>query len=143
MKFRIDTPRIAFEQIDDETIVIDFDSGAYFSAGPVGSDVLRRIGQGADLEAVVEDAKSRYAGDPGEIERGIRAFVDSLRSESILIEPAAGDDRPAAQADPLPAEKRRFEPPVLNKYTDMKDLLLLDPVHEVDTEGWPVQKPDA
>jgi hypothetical protein len=27
--------------------------------------------------------------------------------------------------------------PVLNKYTDMQDLLLLDPIHEVDERGWP------
>jgi hypothetical protein len=28
----------------------------------------------------------------------------------------------------------------LNKYTDMQDLLLLDPIHEVDAAGWPSTK---
>jgi hypothetical protein len=27
--------------------------------------------------------------------------------------------------------------PVLDKYTDMQELLLLDPIHEVDDAGWP------
>jgi len=26
---------------------------------------------------------------------------------------------------------------VVEKYTDMQDLVLLDPVHEVDERGWP------
>ena len=27
--------------------------------------------------------------------------------------------------------------PRLRKYTDMQDLLLLDPIHEIDQSGWP------
>jgi hypothetical protein len=30
---------------------------------------------------------------------------------------------------------------VLQKYTDMADLLLLDPIHEVDEQGWPQPAP--
>ena len=41
---------------------------------------------------------------------------------------------------------RRNKPlaaPVLNKYSDMQDLLLLDPIHDVDEEaGWPTNKPN-
>ncbi len=32
----------------------------------------------------------------------------------------------------------------MNKYTDMQDLLLLDPIHEVDeTKGWPTRDPKS
>ena len=39
----------------------------------------------------------------------------------------------------LPAAdgKAAFEAPRLERYTDMKDYFLLDPIHEVDTAGWP------
>ena len=30
-----------------------------------------------------------------------------------------------------------FEEPKLEKYSDMEDLLLLDPIHDVEDEGWP------
>jgi hypothetical protein len=43
-------------------------------------------------------------------------------------------------ADVLPAA---FVAPVLHKHTDMQDLLLLDPIHEVDETGWPSVKKDA
>jgi hypothetical protein len=32
---------------------------------------------------------------------------------------------------------RPYSPPKLSAYTDMQELLLLDPVHEVDDAGWP------
>ena len=38
-----------------------------------------------------------------------------------------------------------FEPPSLETFTDMRDLLLLDPIHEVTDAGWPhvAESPDA
>ena len=32
---------------------------------------------------------------------------------------------------------------MLEKYTDMKDLVLIDPVHQVDSAGWPERQPGA
>jgi hypothetical protein len=34
-------------------------------------------------------------------------------------------------------KESKFEKPGLQKYSDMQDLLLLDPIHEVDEMGWP------
>lgn len=34
-------------------------------------------------------------------------------------------------------DKLHFEEPIFHKYTDMEDLLLLDPIHDVDETGWP------
>jgi hypothetical protein len=39
-------------------------------------------------------------------------------------------------------ERKEFEAPVLHKYIDMKDLLLLDPIHETDETGWPSASSD-
>ena len=30
-----------------------------------------------------------------------------------------------------------YQPPVLETYADLQDILLLDPVHDVDETGWP------
>ena len=39
----------------------------------------------------------------------------------------------------LGVEKTQFEFPIIEKFTDMQELLLLDPIHEVDEKGWPHQ----
>ena len=42
-----------------------------------------------------------------------------------------------AAADVGGVERVPYVPPVLEKFTDMQDLILLDPVHEVSERGWP------
>ncbi len=56
--------------------------------------------------------------------------------ESVAPDPAAA--RGNGHQDSL-----AFEAPKLEKFTDMQDLVLLDPVHEVDDVGWPAARPDA
>lgn len=71
----------------------------------------------------------------------METFVSKLIDEQLIL--AANGEQPAAsskgneQPSPSPVP---FEPPVLEKYTDMQDLLLLDPIHEVDDTGWPKRK---
>lgn len=36
-----------------------------------------------------------------------------------------------------------YRPPVLEVFADMQDLLLLDPIHDIDEVGWPVARPDS
>jgi hypothetical protein len=52
--------------------------------------------------------------------------------------PAAG--RNGAEV-PSPASRRPFDEPLVERFTDMQNLLLLDPIHEVTEEGWPQQAP--
>ena len=53
----------------------------------------------------------------------------AVSSEAATAGSAAGGNRDSA--------KIPFEPPRLERYTDMKDYFLLDPIHEVDSAGWP------
>ena len=44
--------------------------------------------------------------------------------------------RPSATDDPA-AERKPFAVPTLEVFTDMKEFLLVDPIHEVDERGLP------
>jgi hypothetical protein len=52
---------------------------------------------------------------------------------------ASADGRePTEEGSPNGHGHRAFEPPLLEKFDDLQDLILLDPVHEVlEEEGWP------
>ena len=39
--------------------------------------------------------------------------------------------------------KLEFAAPVLRKYTDMQDFLLVDPIHQTTDAGWPEARPEA
>jgi hypothetical protein len=43
----------------------------------------------------------------------------------------------ATALPPVVSGRLSFTHPQLQKYTDMQELLLLDPIHEVEESGWP------
>ena len=147
-RFRVDSRRVVHETIDGETILIDLQSGNYYSLGGCGSSVWDLLTRGWPADEVAEELERRYDADPGVVAEGVHALVDELAREQLL-DPAAVSQNgagPQAGAGGTGSEAPTGEPfarPVLEKYTDMQDLVLLDPVHEVDSAGWPAPKPDA
>ena len=59
-----------------------------------------------------------------------------------LIAPSDAPPPPDAVKSPS-IPRAPFHPPVLNVFSDMQDLLLLDPIHDVDATGWPMPKSEA
>lgn len=143
-RFLINRPRVIQETFDDEVIIINLESGTYYSLDSVGADLWPLIDRGLALGEMIDTLARRYEGERLEIEHAIAGFLDELEREHIiapLAAPLSGATPPSAmslEADPE-TERRRFVPPVLHKFTDMRELLLLDPIHEVDETGWPHQ----
>jgi hypothetical protein len=139
--FQVCTPRVAHQTIDGETVIIDFDTGAYFSTTRLGAEVWNLLTAGAATDDISRAMARRYAGDPAMIAGAIRDFLRVLERETLIEPVPASGAAPAAElAEPSPGERPTFEPPALHKYTDMADLLLLDPIHDVDESGWPMKK---
>jgi hypothetical protein len=136
---RIKTPNVTHQTIDGEVVVIDLDTGSYYSLTGVAGDIWALVEAHGSVEAVVTACVGRYAGQPGEVEAGVRTFVERLAAEGLLVSangvpPGTSAERPVPTTalSPVP-----FVQPVLDKFTDMQELLLLDPIHEVDEAGWP------
>ena len=141
--FKINSPKVVHQTIDGETIVIDFDSGAYFSTDGVGAVIWDQIAQKASVNDIVHALAQRYVGDEADIKKGVEQFLIELQRESLIAPMDAGQSTPPtspAMPDANPAARPTFKAPSLHKYTDMQDLLLLDPIHEVDEQGWPMRK---
>jgi hypothetical protein len=139
--------KVVHEAFDDEVIVVNLESGSYYSVSGSGASIWKLIDSGATLPAVVQAVGATYQGDQAEIERAVGLFVDELRLERLIAPVERADDArddDSATSDvtpPLDADRPTFEAPVLEKYTDMEQLLLLDPIHDVDETGWPNAAP--
>lgn len=126
--YTFDHSRFAFETFGDEIVVLNLDDGTYFAFGGsaveiwpalVGSEPVGRI-----IEAFPDEAS----------DRNIRDFVAKLVQEGMLIATETGANGAAASV----AATNGFRPISFEKHTDMKDLLTLDPIHDVDPhKGWP------
>lgn len=138
MWFRINTPMIAHQTIDDETIIISFDTGAYFNTEGTGAGIWRSIDMGTPLQEIVATLCEHYPEQTAEIEMTVGDFIAELQREALIV-PIPDAPRNSATKD-APQISIAFAPPVLHKYTDMAAMLLLDPIHDVNEQGWPYQK---
>ncbi len=132
--FQIDSPQVIREFFDDEAVIVNLELGIYYSLDPVGAMIWGLIEQGASNTQIVEKLSQTFKLSTN-IEKDIEEFIDLLLAEELI---AATDNACLASLDSINEDtKLNYSKPTLNKYTDMQELLLLDPIHEVDEEGWP------
>lgn len=141
---RVNTPTVTHEIIDGEAVIINLDSGSYYSLVEVGATVWDLLYQRAPVNEIVATIADKHEGDAADIDRAVRELIAQLQVEGLVV-----PDESAQPADYLPALSRNghaktpFKAPVLQKYTDMQELLLLDPIHDVDDMGWPKPNPEV
>ncbi len=141
LTYSINTPKVVFEQFDDEVVLINLESGAYYSLDQAGADIWTSIQDGAAVGEIVQQMTSQYDGDHSDIEKGITEFVEHLVREELIAPAAGSTTRSTHAAESSQGEKKgSFAAPSLQKYSDLQELLLLDPIHEVDETGWPNSK---
>ncbi len=138
-RVRPNVPTVTSETFDDEVVIINFDSGCYHSVQGSGVDVWRMIGSGATVQGIIAEMARRYAADADRLDVAVKSFVSKLHDEGLVVFEQSDDaEDPAPPEATGPGERRPFEAPVLNTFSDMQELLWLDPIHEVDESGWPV-----
>ena len=147
LKYRTNRPQVVHEVFDDEVVLINFDSGKYFSFNHVGAAIWESIEEQRSIESILEILLSRFSGSRDRIESSLAAFIRQLEDAGLIV-PAETSQKPVTE--PAGAESRlnsaadleAFEAPELHQYDDMQELLLLDPIHEVDESGWPNKNQD-
>ena len=112
----------------------------HVGAAPAGLD---EAGRDLGEEGAIVDRLARsYACERSELEPAVVRLVAELQREELIV---AADPDAASSAHDAAATggaARAFRAPVLQKFTDMQEMLLLDPIHDVDARGWPHQKSD-
>ena len=136
-RFRVNTPKVVHETIDGEVVIIHLDTGCYYSLDGVGAAIWNWLDTGASLGEAAERLGQSYPNNQAEAGATVTQLAAELQIEALIVplnQPASAGRNPAPPNVALPAA---FQRPVLHKHTDMQDLLLLDPIHEVDETGWP------
>ncbi|MBP9944985.1 MAG: PqqD family protein [Vicinamibacteria bacterium] len=136
--FRLNTPHVVLEIFEDEVILVNLEAGAYYSVEGLGSRLIALLREERPVPAILEVLEAEVEAEADVIRESVESFLSQLEKEGLIVACAAAP----SPSGPRPTGARRaFVPPVLHKYTDLRDLLLLDPIHDVDDAGWPVRKP--
>lgn len=137
MRYRVNSPQVINETIDGEAIMINLATGSYYSLDRVGGDVWSLLEASLPVDDIVAELGRRYEATEDDIRRGVNDLLQQLSREELVV--PYDDAEPVRAVSPAPAASERppFHAPRLEKFTDMQDLILLDPVHQVDSRGWP------
>jgi Coenzyme PQQ synthesis protein D (PqqD) len=119
-------------------LAVNLDTGTYYSMPGLSGLVWTWVINGVPLADVTKSLLLACNDVPQSIEADVEAFVSQLHANGLIL-PSAGEPK---QAPALPLDKQSFKPLLLEVYTDMQDLLLLDPMHDVAEAGWPLAKPE-
>jgi hypothetical protein len=146
MRLEVDRHRVVHETIDGEAILIHMKTGFYYSLEGVGSEIWGAVVAGYAPNEIEELLRIRYQAPPGAIETAVSRLIEELVNEGLVDqvdEPAPNGGPPTVRMsteNATTAATGRFEAPVLHRYTDMADFMLVDPIHEVEETGWPNRK---
>lgn len=136
--FRLNSPPVVLETVDEETIIVNLDSGSYYDLNHSAGRILAALASGADVERATGLVAEAYGIAAAELDGTVSELADQLVGEDILVaDPAGANGDGAIPTTGESSPSRPYEAPRLGKHTDMRELLLLDPIHEVDESGWP------
>ncbi len=136
-RYEPNQPFVVSELIDGEVVIMNLQTGHYFSARDTGALCWAWLESGRDPATVPVALAEVYGGAAADYQAAVDAFIESLL-EHALVRPGTVASATLASAMPPP---EHYRPPLLEVFADMQDLLLLDPIHDTDEMGWPVAKP--
>ena len=136
--YKINEEKMFFDIADGQAVVINFVTGMYYGTSTLGSAVLEKLVKGTPVEKILA-ALSAADGCPADMSAKLDAFVKALLDKEILV---PGDTDSGDVSFDKAAFADGFELS-LDEFAEVQDLLLADPIHDVDVEeGWPIKKDD-
>ncbi len=139
-KFRINAPGVVHEMIDGEVVIVNLDSGRYYSLDASGAFIWDLLRDSHNFETVYSRVQLFHSDDNDSMKVEIEDFLGQLKTEELIVADDSIELPEGPQVYPSAGMLTPFTKPMLNTYTDMEELLLLDPIHEVSDEGWPAQE---
>lgn len=133
--YEINSPTVVSEPWDGEMVAINLESGCYYNLNQTGARVWRHIQQGHSIPEAARRMARLHGVDDGVVLADFSDFIELLEKERLVR--AASGEPEDLQDSPYGGQDGPYVKPGLEKYSDMQEMLLLDPIHEVTEQGWP------
>src|SRR5436309_13688825 len=108
-RFRLNSPQVVAETIEDEAIVVDLTTGTYYSVKGDSILLWNAIVGGATVDEIAEVAAELTAESQQMVAAAVEAFCDSLAREGLVVERDAADET-AAEVDLSGGGRGMLEP---------------------------------
>ena len=79
-------PHVVSRVVDDETVLLNLQSGLYFGVDQVGQRIWQLVGEGKSLQGVVDTIVAEYEVEVEQAETDVVEFAETLLKEGLLAE---------------------------------------------------------
>ncbi|MBV1904068.1 MAG: PqqD family protein [Marinosulfonomonas sp.] len=125
--YKVSSADIVFEEFDGDLVVLNLASGQYFGLNSPAAAIWTSLVSGvcpADIANAGPKAKA------------VNKFVEDLLSFELIF--PAPDAKATLKPGEIAALRAIGPEPLIEVYDDLADLIVADPIHDVDQEaGWP------
>lgn len=129
--YKVKITDVISESLDGEMIIINLKTGTYHNLNESAATIWNYLIKGVDVDTLC----SAIQGDNTDVKASLLTLIEDLLSHE-LIEKIPKISTPIVEAIQMSPLGFACE-----SYSDMKELLGLDPIHEVDEGvGWPNMK---
>ena len=130
---RIRIEDVSAERMEGDVIAVNLHTGSYFSLSGPAADVWTACATGAAIEKCCTALDAAYASSVPRDQ--VMAMVAACIEQGLFdeIDPLEVD------VPTLPDDWQRgqWTEPKLEVFDDLKDLILVDPIHDASALGWP------
>jgi len=122
----------------EEVVLVNLDSGMYYSLRGSATQIWIRLFNQYSLIEILADLIQIYQVTENQLIADINLFVTQLLELKII---KTATDAKRKEIDFISKDVLiDYSTPVVEIFSDMQEILLLDPVHDVDKSGWPISK---
>ena len=135
--FKINDQKVIHETLDGETIIINLENGNYFSMNATGAIVWNLLEKQSSVQTIVQALTNRFEIDDVSVLSTVTDLVTFLLNENLILEAETSID---SEPQEIIEQREVYLIPLIEKYEDMQEMLLADPIHDVEAMGWPKLK---
>ena len=119
-RYRSNEPAVVADIIDGEVVIMNLERGSYYSINQSGANVWRLLISGAPVAKISAAMAAHFDVPTAQVELDIGRLVCRLVEEGVIV--PIKDDAADQTITPAPFSLASYVPPVMEVYSDMKDL---------------------
>jgi Coenzyme PQQ synthesis protein D (PqqD) len=137
-------PLLISQQFDSEVVLANYQNGVYYNLDGSAAQIWLGLKVNRTVEEIGSALAAATGGDVTSITHQVQAFVDSMLAEGLIANGAADARSEAAIETSInpwtPVLSGAFVAPEFQRFDNLRELLLMDPVHDAGEEGWPLRE---
>lgn len=83
-KYSIDQDKISWRILDGEAVILNLDSGFYYSLNKIGTRIWELLSKGKTTEEIIDIISSEYKADNGKVRNDTINLFNELKKEDLI-----------------------------------------------------------